>query len=170
MEKGRAYLVYLYLDEKTGRVTASSKLHRFLDQSPPDYAEGDAVDLVVCEETDLGYKVVVDHAHWGLIYRNDVLQPLQSGQSLQGYIKTIRADLKLDISLRQTGHKGIDTLSNTILEALQAGGGSLVVSDKSSPEEIYALFGVSKKRFKKALGALYKRHLIILEKERVRLP
>lgn len=170
MEKGRAYLVYVYLDERTGRVTASSKLNRFLDLSPPDYSAGEAVDLVVCEESDLGYKVVVDHAHWGLVYRNDVLQPLQPGQTLPGYIKAIRADLKLDISLRQTGHKGIDTLSNSILDALQNGGGSLAVSDKSTPEEIYALFGVSKKRFKKALGALYKRRLIILDKERIRLP
>lgn len=170
MEKGRAYMVYIYLDERTGRVTASSKLNRFLGLGPPDYAAGDAVELVICESTNLGYKAVVDHAHWGLIYHNEVIQPLEPGQRLSGYIKAVRADLKIDLSLQQTGHKGIDVLSNAILDTLQAGGGRLSVSDKSSAEEVYALFGVSKKRFKKAVGALYKRRLIVVDKNGIRLP
>ena len=170
MEKGRSYIVFVYLDEKTGRVAASSRLDRFLGQTPPDYIAGEAVDLLVCEQTPLGYKAVVDHMHWGLIYKNEVLEALRPGQSLKGYIKAIRPDLKIDISLRQTGHKGIDRLSNAILESMQAGGGRLAVSDKSSPEEIYALFGVSKKRFKKAIGVLYKRRLVAIGADGIRLP
>ena len=170
MEKGRSYVVFAYLDEKSGRITASSKLDRFLGQAPPDYSAGEAVDLLICEQTRLGYKAVVDHRHWGLVYQNEVLEALRPGQSLKGYIKAIRSDLKIDISLRQTGHKGIDSLSNAILETLQAGGGRLAVSDKSPPEEIYALFGVSKKRFKKAVGALYKRRLITMGAGSIQLP
>lgn len=170
MEKGRAYIVYVYPDQRTGRVTATSNLNRYLGQSPPDYNEGEAVELVICEATDLGYKAVVDHAHWGLIYHNEVLQPLEPGQRLNGYIKAIRTDLKIDLSLRQTGHRGIDLLSNTILDTLQADGGRLSVSDKSPAEEIYARFGVSKKRYKKAVGALYKRRLIVVDKNGIRLP
>jgi len=170
MEKGRAYMVYVYLDERTGRVTASSKLDRFLDLGPPDYSAGEAVELVISERTDLGYKAVVDHTHWGLIYHNEVIQPLEPGQRLSGYIKAMRPDLKIDISLRQTGHRGIDLLSNAILEALPADGKRWSISDKSPAEEIYAQFGVSKKRFKKAVGALYKRRLIVIDKNGIRLP
>ena len=170
MEKGEFQVVFVFLDDRSRRVTASSRLDRFLDQSPPEYDEGAMVDLLICEQTDLGYKAVVDHAHWGLIYQNEVLEELRPGQRLKGYIKAIRADLKIDISLRQTGHMGLDTLANTILDNMQAGGGRLSVSDKSTPEEIYALFGVSKKRFKKAIGALYKRRLITLGDKGIRLP
>ncbi len=169
MEKGDSCLVFLFLDERTHRVTASARLNHFLGQRPPAYEEGAVVDLLISEQTDLGYKVVVDHAHWGLIYKNEVLDALQPGQCMKGYIKAMRADFKIDISLRQTGHKGIDTLSNAILEAMQAGGGRLAVSDKSPADEIYALFGVSKKRFKKAIGALYKRRLISLGANGIRL-
>jgi len=170
MEKGQAYMVYVYLDDRSGRVAASSKLNRFLGLAPPNYNEGEPVEVVISEATDLGYKAVVDHAHWGLIYHNEALQTLEPGQRLNGYIKAIRDDSKIDISLRQTGHKGIDTLSNAILSALPADGGRLSVSDKSPAEEIYALFGVSKKRFKKAVGALYKRRLIVVDKNGIRLP
>ncbi len=169
MEKGDSCLVFLFLDERTNRVTASSRLDQFLGQHPPAYDAGAVVDLLISEQTDLGYKAVVDHAHWGLIYKNEVLDALRPGQRMKGYIKAIRADLKIDISLRQTGHKGIDTLSNTILETMQDGGGRLAVSDKSPADKIYALFGVSKKRFKKAIGALYKRRLIALDAKGIRL-
>lgn len=170
MEKGESHVVFIFLDERTQRITASSKLDQFLGQLPPEYAAGTLVDLFICEQTDLGYKAVVDHAHWSLIYNNEVLEALRPGQHLKGYIKAVRADLKIDISLRQTGHKGIDALSNAILENMQAGGGRLAVSDKSPADEIYALFGVSKKRFKKAIGALYKRNLVTLGANGIRLP
>lgn len=169
MKVGRSYCVFAYLDERTSRVTASSKLNRFIDRSEPDYIAGEPVDLLIYAQTSLGYKAVVNHSHWGLIYKNEVLETLQPGQALKGYIKAVRDDLKIDISLRQIGHKGLDTLANTILETMQAGGGRLAVSDKSTPEEIYALFGVSKKRFKKAIGALYKRRLITMGDKGIRL-
>jgi len=128
------------------------------------------IETLISEQTGLGYKAVVNHSHWGLIYENEAIDTLRPGQSLQGFIKAIRADLKIDISLRQTGHKGIDSLSNAILDNMQAGGGRLSVSDKSPAEEIYALFRVSKKRFKKAIGALYKRRLITMGTDGIRLP
>lgn len=169
MEKSEFHVVFVFLDERTGRVTASSKLDRFLGLRSPEYAEGAAVDLFVCEQTDLGYKAVVDNAHWGLIYKNEVLQALGPGQQLKGYIKSIRPDSKIDLRLQQSGTAGIDTTANSILEAIAGHGGYLAVSDKSPPEEIYAQFGVSKKRFKKAIGALYKRRLITFDTHGIRL-
>ena len=162
MEKGEAHLVYVFLDESASRVIASTRLDKFLGLRAPDYAEGAVVDLLICEQTALGYTAVVDNAHWGLIYKNEVFQALSPGQQLKGYIKRIRPDRKIDIRLQQSGTRGIDTIANRILQTIADRGGRLAVSDKSPPDEIYALFGVSKKRFKKAIGALYKRNLITL--------
>ncbi len=169
MEKGKAYVVFLFLDEITGRVNASSILDQFLGLESPDYARGDEVDLFICAETDLGYKTVVNNSHLGMVYKNEVFQTLHTGQQLKGYIKLIRADLKIDISLQRPGYQGVDTVLNKILKIIADHGGSIAVSDKSPPEEIYALFGVSKKTFKKAIGALYKRRLITIDAKGIRL-
>jgi len=169
MEKGEFHVVFLFLDERTQRVTASSELNQFLGLRAPQYDAGAVVDLFICEQTELGYKAVVDNAHWGYIYKNEVFQELLPGQQLKGYIKLIRPDLKIDIRLQQSGTEGIDTIANSILETIRDHGGRLAVSDKSPPDEIYSLFGVSKKRFKKAIGALYKRNLIVLGARSVQL-
>jgi predicted RNA-binding protein (virulence factor B family) len=169
MEEGKSYIVFVFLDKKTNRITASSKLDKFLDLQPPSYNEGEEVDLFICYKTDLGYKAVVNNSHWGMVYKNEVFQKLHIGQQLKGYIKIIREDLKIDISLQQSGYQRVDNISQSILKTIKDFGGSIAVTDKSPPEDIYSLFGVSKKTFKKAIGALYKKRLITIDTNGIKL-
>jgi len=169
MEEGKSYVVFVFLDEKTNRIAASSKLDKFLSLQPPNYDEGEEVDLIIYDKTDLGYKVFVNNAHGGMVYKNEVFQKLLIGQQLKGYIKKIREDLKIDLSLQQPGYQGVDDISQTILNTIKDHGGRLAVTDKSPPEDIYSLFGVSKKTFKKAIGALYKKRLITIDTNGIRL-
>ena len=169
MEEGKSYVVFVFLDKKTNRVTASSKLDKFLDLQSPKYNEGEEVDLFICNKTNLGYNAVVNNSHWGLVYKNEVFQKLHIGQQLKGYIKTIREDLKIDISLQQSGYKRVDNISQRILKKIKDLGGSIAVTDRSPPEDIYSLFGVSKKIFKKAIGALYKKRLITIDTNGIKL-
>ena len=169
MEEGRSYIVFVFLDEKSSRITASAKLDKFLSQQPPDYDEGDAVDLIIYDRTDLGYKALVNHAYGGMVYKNEVFQKLFIGQQLKGYIKKIRDDHKIDLSLQQSGYQRVDDISRTILNALKSHGGRIAVTDKSPPEDVYALFGVSKKTFKKAIGALYKKRRITIDANGIKL-
>jgi predicted RNA-binding protein (virulence factor B family) len=169
MEEGKSYVVFVFLDKKTNRITASSKLDKFLDLQSPNYDKGEEVDLFICDKTDLGYKAVVNNSHWGMIYKNEVFQNLHIGQQLKGYIKIIREDLKIDISLQQSGYQRVDNISQSILKTIKNLGGSIAVTDKSPPEDIYSLFGVSKKTFKKAIGALYKKRLITIDTNGIKL-
>lgn len=169
MREGKSYVVFLFLNETNNRITASSKLKRFLNRQPPAYQEGAEVDLLVYAETDLGYSAVVNGLHMGVLYKNEVFQKLFKGQRLKGYIKKMREDLKIDLRLQQTGHQGVDDISQTILDTLKKSGGMVAITDKSPPEDIYALFGTSKKVFKKAVGALYKKRLIVIEPDGIRL-
>ena len=169
MREGNSYVVHIFLSEKHNRITASSKLEKFLDQQPPIYEEGAEVDLIVYARTDLGYGAVVDNSHIGMIYQNEVFQELVIGQRLKGYIKKIREDLKIDLRLQKTGYQIVDDISQSILNTIMDNGGMISVTDKSPPEEIYALFGVSKKVFKKAIGALYKKKLIIIDAEGIKV-
>jgi predicted RNA-binding protein (virulence factor B family) len=169
MREGKSYVVHLFLSEKHNRITASSKLDKFLDLQPPEYEEGEEVDLIVYSKTDLGYGAVVNGSHTGMIYQNEVFQKLGIGQRLKGYIKKIREDLKIDLRLQQTGYQVVDGISQSILEIIKDNGGTIGVTDKSPPEEIYALFGVSKKVFKKAIGALYKKRLILIDADSIKL-
>ena len=169
MVEGKSYVVYVFLDEKTNRITASSKIDKFLGLQPPAYKEGEEVDLIIYERTELGYKAVVNLYHEGMVYENEVFQKLYLGQQLKGYIKKIREDLKIDLCLQQPGYQGVDDISQSILETIKAHGGKITVTDKSQPEEIYSLFGISKKTFKKAIGALYKKRLIIISPSGIEL-
>jgi uncharacterized protein len=169
MLQGRFYVVYLFLGETTKRITASTKLKEFLNQQPPQYAEGAAVDLLVYAKTDLGYRTIVNNSHIGMLYANEVFQKLAIGQRLVAYVKKVREDGKIDLRLQQTGYQGIDNISQTILDAIKERGGMVAVSDKSPPEDIYAMFAVSKKNFKKAIGVLYKKRLIVIDSEGVKL-
>lgn len=169
MREGRSYIVFVFLDEKTRRITASSRLDKFLSQQPPDYKEGEEVDLIVYEKTDLGYRVVVNLAHEGMLYENEVFQQLSPGQELKGYIRKIREDLKIDLLLQRPGYQGVDAVSQSILTTMEEHGGRIAVTDKSQPEEIYSLFGISKKTFKKAIGALYKKRLITIDSSGIEL-
>ena len=169
MEEGKSYVVFVFLDKKTNRITASSKLDKFLSLQPPNYNEAEEVDLFICDKTDLGYKAVVNNSHWGMVYKNEVFQKLHIGQQLKGYIKIIREDLKIDISLQQSGYQRVDNISQSILKTIKDLGGSIAVTDKSPPEDIYSLFGISKKTFKKAIGALYKKRLITIDTNGIKL-
>ncbi|WP_136805591.1 S1 RNA-binding domain-containing protein [Desulfosediminicola flagellatus] len=163
MRVGQPYVVFAFLSEKTHRITASSKLEKFLNKRPPKYRVGEAVDLLIYGRSDLGYSAVVNGAHVGMIYNNEVFQKLEIGQKLQGYVKKLREDSKIDLQLQQTGYQQVDEISQNILNLIKEKGGVVGVTDKSAPEEIYAMFGVSKKIFKKSIGALYKKRLIVIE-------
>ena len=169
METGNYYLVYIYVGDSDGRITASSKLDKFLDdERPHDFKEQQAVDLIVANTTNLGYKAIIDHSHWGVLYKDEVFQRLSFGQSVKGYIKKIRDDGKIDLSL-QGGQETRDKNTQLILDYLQKEKGFATVNDKSDPQLIADLFGMSKKAFKKTIGGLYKKKIIEIEKDGIRL-
>lgn len=169
MREGKWYLVYVHLDHLTGRIVASARVEKFLGNVPPEYESNQEVDLLVADVTEIGYKVIVNDLHWGMIYHNQVFQRLEKGERLKGYVKGVREDDKLDISLQPLGYQKVDGISQRILEALQMKDGFLPVHDKSDPEEIYSLFRCSKKAFKQAIGSLYKQHRIRMEADGIRL-
>lgn len=169
MRQGEGYVVFVFLSEKNNRIIASSKLNKFLGKQTPGYAEGEEVDLLIYAKTELGYNAVVNSSHVGVLYKNEVYQKLVIGQRQKGYIKKIRDDHKIDLRLQQTGYHGVGDVSQTILNTLQDCGGMVAITDKSPPEDIYDMFGVSKKVFKKAIGALYKKKLIILETDGIKM-
>jgi predicted RNA-binding protein (virulence factor B family) len=170
LDVDESYFFKLFLDEKE-RVVATTKLNQFIadEVNPDEFTVGQKVSLLIVDETDLGVKAIVNNAYWGLLYENEIFQTLRKGQRIDGYIKTIRDDLRLDLVLNEIGYGKVTTLTDTILQMLRDNGGELAVSDKSDPEKIYALFGVSKKVFKQAIGALYKQKLITIEKTSIRL-
>ncbi len=169
MQAGRSYLVFVYFDEYSQRIAASSKLEKFLDLEPFEGQEGQQADLVIGDRTDLGYTAIINHAHWGMLYKNEVFQELSQGQQIQGFIKKIRPDGKIDLCLQKPGYAKVQTASQKILQILQQHGGFLEVTDKTSPERIYDVFGVSKKTYKKAIGALYKQRRITIAKNGITL-
>lgn len=169
MREGKWYLVYVRLDHVTERVMASARIEKFLNNIPPKYEFNQEVSLLVADDTEIGYKVIVNNLHWGMVYHNQVFQRLEKGEHLKGYVKEIREDDKLDISLTPLGYQKVDGIAQTILQALQMQNGFLPVHDKSDPEVIYSLFRCSKKAFKQAIGALYRQHRIALEPDGIRL-
>ena len=169
MREGKWYLVYVRLDHVTGRIMASARIEKFLNNIPPKYKFNQEVDLLVADDTEIGYKVIVNNLHWGMVYHNQVFQRLEKGEHLKGYVKEIREDDKLDISLAPLGYQKVDGVAQTILQALQMQNGFLPVHDKSDPEVIYSLFRCSKKAFEQAIGALYRQHRIALEPDGIRL-
>ena len=162
MQEGRSYLVHMYLDDTTKRLIASSKLNLFLNNRWMKLMEGEEVDLIVMNQSSLGYNVIVNQRHKGLVFHSDVFQELQTGDNLKGFVKTIREDGKLDIVLQQQGISTIEPNAQRVLDYLKAQGGSSDITDKSDPELIYKTFNMSKKSFKKAIGALYKKRLVEL--------
>ena len=169
MEMGRSYIVYLYLDKIKGRITASSKIDKFLDdERPHNFTPQQAVKLLIANSTDLGYKAIIENSHWGVLYSNEVHQRLSFGQSVDGFIKRVRDDGKIDLSL-QGGKETRDKYERIILGYLKQQGGFAQVHDKSDPKLISDLFGMSKKAFKKAIGSLYKQKIINIEKDGINL-
>ncbi len=169
MLEGRSYIVYLYFDEDAYRITATSRIDHYIDQTPPPYFEGEKVDLLIANRSDIGTKAIINNAHWGVLYSDEVFEKLNYGQKSSGYIKKIRDDDKIDLYLHKPGYGEVDALSRKILDYLKDHDGSMEITDKSPPEVIYEQFGVSKKKFKMAVGGLYKKRLIMLEKNAIRL-
>lgn len=169
MREGKWYLVYVHLDHVTKRIVASARVDKFLDNIPPVYEFNQEVDLLVADETEIGYKVIINNLHWGLVYHNEIYRRLERGEHLKGYIKEVREDEKIDVSLTRLGYEKVEGIAGIILDALKVQNGFLPVHDKSPAEEIYSLFGCSKKSFKQAIGALYKKKLISIEPAGIRL-
>ncbi|NWB91869.1 CvfB family protein [Pseudomonas agarici] len=166
---GEYCVVHVYLDKHTRRITATTRLDRYLDKTPANYKVGQEVALLVAEATDMGFKAIIDNKHWGLIHKNEVFKFLRAGKQVKGFIKEIRADGKISLSLQPVGAEAASSLNSQILAKLRENNGVLAVSDKSDPTVISALFGVSKGNFKKAIGALYKQGQIVIHADRIEL-
>lgn len=169
MMKGHSYIVHVHLDPETYRIMASAKVEHFLSQDFPPYRTGDQVELLIWQKTDLGLKAIVDGRYGGLLYDTQMFRTLHTGDRVKGYISQVRPDGKLDLSLQCPGQRGVEDFSAQLLRHLQMNGGQTPLGDKSPAEEIYALFGVSKKVFKKAVGDLYRQRLIEISDTGIRL-
>lgn len=169
MKEGNWYFVYTHLDHVSGRIVASAKIEKYIGNVPPEYSFNQQVDILIVEETEIGYKVIVNNLHWGMLYHNEVFRHLERGEQMKGYVKEVREDDKIDVSLSPLGYGKVEGVAALILESLRIHGGFLAVHDKSDPEEIYSLFRVSKKSFKQAVGSLYKQKLITIEEDGIRL-
>ena len=170
---GESHMVYLYLDENSNRIAATTYLDNYLDETSFYFKENQPVDLLICSKSELAYKAVINQSHLGLLYSNEVFQPLSLGQNIKGYIKKIRIDKKIDLCLQvaEAGKKDqtLEVVKKSIVTHLIANKGSSTLSDKSSPDAIYATFHVSKKVFKRALSSLYKERVVLIEGDTVNL-
>lgn len=169
MEEGKKYVVHCYLDEKTFRLTGTSRLNKFLSNEGFDLELNTEVDLLVGRRTPLGWEVIIENKFKGLVFENDVFKPLAIGDQLKGYIKNVRQDDKIDISLQPIGAKMLEPTAQMILEKLQQEGGFLALHDKSDPEHIKSQLHLSKKSFKKAIGTLYKERKITIKEDGIYL-
>ena len=169
MMKGHSYIVHVHLDPETYRIMASAKVEHFLSQDFPPYRTGDQVELLIWQKTNLGLKAIVDGRYGGLLYDTQMFRSLRTGDRVKGYISQVRPDGKLDLSLQCPGQRGVEDFSAQLLRHLQMNGGQTPLGDKSPAEEVYALFGVSKKVFKKPVGDLYRQRLIEISDTGIRL-
>ncbi|WP_134942813.1 CvfB family protein [Pseudomonas syringae] len=169
LQAGDYCVVHVYLDKHTRRITATARLDRYLDKTPANYSVGQEVDLLVAEATDMGFKAIINNKHWGLIHKNEVFKFMRAGKQEKGYIKEIRSDGNISLSLQPVGAEAASSLNSKILAKLSENDGTLPVSDKSDPQVISGLFGVSKGNFKKAIGALYKQGQIVIHADRIEL-
>lgn len=170
MLQGNKYIIYCYVDEQTSRIVASAKVEKFLSKERPAYQPGDCVEALIQQKTDLGFKAIIDGRHSGLIYQNELFRELHTGDSVKAYVKQVRPDGKLDIALQQQGQQNVTDFARQLFQYIfESDEGFCPFHDKSDAEDIYAEFKVSKKTFKKAVGDLYKRHLITIEPDGLRL-
>lgn len=169
MRLGREYVVFLYIDDKTGRILASSKWNKFIDQTRLNLVENQEVDLFIAERTDLGFKAIINQLFIGLIYHNEIFEPIKIGDKKRGFIKKIREENKIDLSLKPKGFSGVLSEKDSLISILKSQGGKLSLHDKSSPEEIYETVKMSKKTYKKLIGTLYKDGIISIEENEIRL-
>ncbi|MEO4005380.1 MULTISPECIES: S1-like domain-containing RNA-binding protein [unclassified Flavobacterium] len=169
MEQGKRYLVYMYIDEKTGRLVASSKTNQFLDNKEITLEKGEEVDLIISHITEVGINVIINEKYKGLLYKNEVYDDLRTGDRIIGYIKNIRPDGKIDVSATKLGFEKLEPSSQYILDELKASRGFLRLNDDSHPEDIKTVLKMSKKTFKKAIGVLYKQKLIEIKEDGIYL-
>ncbi|GAB3957261.1 S1-like domain-containing RNA-binding protein [Spirosoma harenae] len=169
MEVGRWYVVFMYLDERTNRLVASSKINRFLDPDVRDLYIGEEVQLLAYERTDLGINVIINNRYKGLVYANEIFRTVRPGDPLIGYIKTIRDDNRVDVSLQKAGFENVEPNAQRVLATLKAENGFLPLTDNSPPDAIYKALEMSKKTFKKAIGTLYRERKIVIEENGIRL-
>ena len=169
MKEGRFYLVYLYWDNLSQRIVASSKIKKFISEETSDYQPNQEVDLLIAQKNDLGYKAIINNLHWGMLYHNQIFSPIKLGDKVKGYIKEVRNDGKIDLLLEPMGYEKIESLAEHILNTLEMRGGCLPISDKTPSDTIMQYFQCSKKNFKKAIGSLYKDHKITISEKEIRL-
>jgi len=169
MQEGQSYIVSAYLDEQTDRLAATARLSNLLEDKSEGLEAGDSVDLLAVTTSDLGWKMIVNNTYWGMLFFSDVFQPIKRGDRFQGFIKNVREDQKLDLSLQKSGYEQVSDTAEWLLAFLQRNDGFLPLTDKSPPEVIYETLKVSKKVFKKAVGNLYKKRIILLDENGIRL-
>jgi len=169
MISGHSYVVYIYLDEETDRVVATTRFNKFLNHERPGLAAGQEVDLLIYKKTNLGFQAIVNNSWKGMIYENETFRTLQPGQQIKGYVKRVRPDDKIDLILQKTGYRHNDPVAEKITNYLASQGGTMDITDKSPAQVIYAKFGVSKRAFKQAIGSLYKKRLIKIEPDKITL-
>lgn len=169
MQKGHRYVVHTHVDEDSYRIMASAKVERYLSKEFPEYQQGEEVEVMVWQKTDLGYKVIVDNKFGGLVYRKEVFKPLEPGMHMQAFVRQVREDGKIDLTLQKDGLQKVDDFAEVLLQYIKDNEGFTSLNDKSAAEEIYETFGVSKKTFKKAVGDLYKKRLVVLLEGGIRL-
>jgi hypothetical protein len=169
MAKGRRYVIHAHLDDESYRIMASAKVERYLSKDIPPYKPGQEVPVMIWQRTDLGYKVIVDNRYSGLVYQNEVFSPVEIGDHLTAYVKQVRTDGKIDLSLQKYGAAKVGDFATQFLDYLKAHNGFTPLGDKSAAEDIYDTFGVSKKTFKKTIGELYKKRAIVIKEEGISL-
>ncbi len=169
MKEGHWYVVYCYLDEQSFRLVASAKFKKFLKNDKLTLAPKDEVDLLISRSTNLGFEVIVNNQHLGLVYHDEIYQPIQIGDRIKGFVKKIRSDKKLDIALKPIGHLNIEPSADKVYSSLVEAGGFMALHDKSTPEDIQAIMNMSKKTFKKAIGTLYKARKIDIQPNGIHL-
>ena len=160
LEQGKSYVVYVYVDKITNRLAASVKLNRYIHKDNINVMDGDMVDLLVYSETPLGFNAIINNMYSGLIYKNEIYETIRLGDKLKGFVKHVREDNKIDLSMQKSGFELVDDVKWRIQKIMKDAGGSLALNDNSSPEEIKAQLQISKKAFKKAIGALYRDRVI----------
>jgi uncharacterized protein len=169
LEEGDNVMLRVYTDKASGRIVGSTKFNRFLDNIPANYTVGQEVKVTIVEITDLGYKVAIENEHWGLIFKTESFGKLFVGKKLRAFVKELRPDGKISLSLQKAGRGKVDDLSDKVLKSLERKGGFMPLSDKSSPDEIFEAFRTSKATFKKTIGGLYKQGLIEITREGIQL-
>lgn len=169
MQVGNKYIVHAHLDDESYRIVASAKIERYLSKDEPDYQAGDKVNILVWQKTDLGFKAIINNKFSGLLYDSEIFTPLYTGTKTEAFIKQVREDGKIDLILQKPGFEKVDDFSQQLLEYIGTHNGFIPFNDKSDANDIYDTFGVSKKTFKKAVGDLYKKRLIVIEPNGIRI-